>query len=1081
MHISTKLFKALSLVSGMVLATMAVSAQSSDSTAVKSPDSSLVSSSTKTAIGFTASGIVKDAATGKPVAGINVAVQGGGIYGEAAITDEKGKFTIKVPSYTSILFVSGQGYQNKEAALKGRKTVSVVLYEDGFNSFYSKATLPFGASALNTVPNSVSAINTQGAWETNNETPDSYLQGKIPGLNAIRLSGTPNIGANLFLRGYNSLNATNTPLFVVDGMIYDAGHYGSSLIGGHFNNPLANLDMNDIDQITVLKDGTSMYGTKGANGVIFISTGHTNDLATKIDFGAYTGMNFAPKDIPVLQASDFRVYIADMLRSSGQTSAQIQAQPYMNDSPSSGNYYAYHNNTNWQNLVFHNSVNQNYYLRVSGGDNIAKYTLSMDYGSDGSVTQKTSLNKYGTRFNADLNLAKNFVVQANLSFAYNEQDMFDQGVSPKTNPIFLALVKSPLTRLYTVSAQGAESPNNSVVDAFNIGNPVTILDTAQEIAKSYRFFGTLNFKYTFNRHSTLQTLIGVTYDKVRESYFTPRSGVAPDTIANPYIVGTTNSLVYSRLGSQVERLYSLTEDTHFSYDRVFGGIHHIVANVGSRLINSQSQDDYAKSYNSPSDQFVSVNNGLTAVSTGGELGNWIWLNNYANIDYALKNRYFLSYSMGIDASSRFGSQISGALSVGGLDYAVLPSISAGWLISSEKFMANLSWIELLKLRASFGLTGNDDIGNYNAKQFYVSQNFLNSEGLVRGSFGNPHLQWEQSQKTDVGLDAAFLKERLSLSVDFYHNATSKMLVNEPQPAAAGFTYVVANDGAMRNNGVDVAVNGRIINTVKWKWDMGLTLSKYRNKITQLPNNSFTTNYAGATILTQVGMPANLFYGYKTNGVFSSNAEALASGLKYANSAGTLLQPHGGDVKFIDANGDGVIDQNDMQVIGNPNPDFTGSISSSVSYKRYSLSTLFTFSKGNQVYDYVRAQLESESGFQNQTPDVLNRWKVDGQVTNVPQVAYGDPIGNSRFSDRWIEDGSYFRLRTATFSYNVPLKARSSLRSVKVYLTGNNIFTITKYLGYDPEFSATGSVFTQGIDTGLEPEFRSVQLGVRLGL
>jgi len=1076
MHIFTKSFKALSLTTAFVLASVVGFGQKSDSTAVKAADSTAVVKN-KTKSGIFATGTILDGATGKPLSGINISV----FEYSAAITDDKGTFSVEVPSYLDVLLVSAQGYQTKEVPLKGRKNVVSYLYEDGYTSVYNVARMPFGDKALNTVSNAVSTINVQGAWETNNETPDTYLQGKVVGLNVIRRSGTPLEGADLFLRGYSSIYATNKPLIVVDGMIYDNSHYGSSLVGGHFNNALSHIDMNDIDNITVIKDGTSMYGTKGANGVVLISTGHTTDLATKIDFGAYTGYNFKPTEIPVLQASDFRVYLSEMLKSSGLTDAQIQAKPYMNDNVNSGSYYNYHNNTDWQKQVFSNSINQNYYLRVSGGDNIAKYTLSMGYATDGSITTNTSLTKYNTRFNAELKLTPKFSLDGNLSFDYNEQNLFNQGVSPKTNPIYLALVKSPFERLHQVNGSGSESPNLEGLDVFAVGNPVTIIDTAKEVAKSYRFAGSINFKYQFNKNVTLQSLLGVTYDKVRESYFIPRSGTQPDTLGNPYIIGSAAAIAYSRLGSQVERLYSLTEDTRLSYDKTFGRVHHIVATIGSRLISSESQDDFAKSFNSPTDQFLSVGTGVTAVSTGGELGDWLWWNNYLGIDYSLKNKYFLSYNMGIDASSRFGTQIPGALSIGGLQYAVLPSLSAGWLVSSEPFMANINFITLLKLRASYGLTGNDDIGNYAAKQYYISQNFLSSEGLVRANVGNPNLQWEVNKKADIGLDMAVLKERLSFSFDLYQNTTSHMLVNEPAPAASGFLYVVANDGGMQTQGIELSANGRIINTTKWRWDMGFNIAKYRNKITQIPNGSMTTSYGGATVLTQVGLPANVFYGYKTNGVYTSDNEAAASGIKEAQPSGNLLSPKGGDVRFIDINHDGIIDGKDATVIGNPNPDFTGAITSTVSYKRISLSTLFTFSKGNQIYNFDRQQLENESSFNNQTLDVLNRWRVNGQVTDVPKATFGDPIGNSRFSDRWIEDGSYLRLRTISLVYNVPVKAKGALKSIKIYATGNNLFTLTKYLGYDPEFSATESVLTQGIDTGLEPLFKTVQLGVRIGL
>lgn len=1075
MNIFTKLFKVLTLFSVLMLLSFAVSAQRNGTVNAASKLSEGNKVADKDLI---ATGTIIDAATGKPVSGINISVT----EFSAAITDEKGNFSIKVPSYSEVLKVSGAGYQSKEIALKGRKKVSTTLYEDGFVSVYSTANTIYGPVPMNHLINAISVVNLEGGWETSKETADSYLQGNVAGLNATRRSGTPNIGADLFLRGYSSLYATNKPLIVVDGMIYDNAHYGNSLIGGHYNNPLANIDFNDIDNYTILKDGAATsYGTKGANGVILISTGHTTDLATHIDFGAYSGFNFRPANLPLLQSSDYRVYLSEMLKSSGSTDAQIQAMPYMNDNVNSGTYYNYHNNTDWQKQVFKNSFNQNYYLRVSGGDNIAKYTLSMNLGNNGGITKNSSNSTYGTRFNADLNLTKKFSINANLSFNYNEQSLFDQGISPKTNPIYLSQVKAPFERVRQVNAAGIESPNNENLDIFNIGNPVTILDTSQNVAKSYRFFGAINFKYLFNRYATLQSLFGVTYDKVRENTFSPRSGVQPDTIGTQTINGK-NAIVYSRLGSQVERLYSLYNDTHFSYDRTFDRIHHLSANIGARFISSVSNDNVAQGYNSATDQFISVTYGVPALrASRGEVGEWNWLNTYLGVDYQLLNKYSISYNMAVDGSSRFGTQIPDALHVNGVGLALLPSVSVGWLVSSEPFMSKFNFIELLKLRASYGLTGNDDIGNYTARQYYVSQNLVGQQGLIRGNIGNPELQWEANTKADIGLDASLLKERLTFSVDVYQNNTSKMLIYEPQAAASGFDYVVTNSGGMHTQGIELSASGRIINHTKFKWDVGMNISRYRNKITQLPNNSIITTYAGATILTQVGLPANMFYGYKTNGVYRSDAEALASGIKEAQPNGLLSQPHGGDVKFVDVNGDGVVDQNDQQVIGNPNPDFTGGLTSTLTYKRVTFSALFTFSKGNQIFNYTRQQLESQTNFNNQTLDVLNRWRVDGQLTNMPKATYGDPMNNSRFSDRWIEDGSYLRLRTLSASYSFPMSGKANIKAVRIYATGTNLLTFTKYLGYDPEFSATESVFTQGIDTGLEPQFRSVQLGVRISL
>ncbi|MBW4888974.1 SusC/RagA family TonB-linked outer membrane protein [Mucilaginibacter sp. HMF5004] len=1057
--------KFLFAVIGLLLVSGALLAQQQDSTkASKIGPAKTAKDSIKRVTGK-----IMDAVTGKPVSGINIAITG---Y-SAAITDEKGNFTIKTPYFSSVLTISGQGYQTKDVALKGRKNVTTVLFEDGYNSVYSKAVMPFGEAKLNSLTGSVASVNTNGGWDTKRETADSYLQGRIGGLNAIRRSGTPNIGADLFLRGYSSLYATNKPLVIVDGMIYDNAQFGTSLIQGHSNNPLSNINFNDIDNFTVIRDAASVYGTKAANGVILITTGHTNDLATHIDFGVSGGFNFRPRGLPVMQAADYRVFLGDILRSTGMNDAAIQATPYYNDDPTSANYAAYHNNTDWQKQVFKTSYSSNYYLRVSGGDNIAKYTLSMGYGSDEGVTRNTPLDSYSTRFNANLNLSKSFSVDANLSFNYNEQKLFDQGQAPATNPISLSLIKSPLARLHEVNAAGVESPNLSNLDLFNVGNPAILIDTANEVSKTYRFFGNVNFKYKLNRFSSLQSAIGITYGKARETYFIPRAGITPDT--------SRNAIIYSRLGSQVQRLFSITNDTHYSYDRTFNLVHHFSGNIGFRFMDTETSAMFAQGANSATDQFISVGTGTNLQrSTGGELGDWRWLNTYMGLNYDYFNKYFISYNMAVDGSSRFGSNIPGALSIGGLQMAILPSLSIGWLISSESYMSRLSFVEFLKLRASYGLTGNDDIGNYAARQYYISQNLLGQQGLIRGNIANPNLQWELNKKVDFGFDAALLKGRLNITFDMYQNNTSHMLVNDPASAYTGFDYAVDNAGAMRTRGLELSLGARLINKPKMKWDLGLNIAKYSNVITALPNNSMTTTYAGANVVTQVGSAANLFYGYKTNGVYTTNAEATASGLTVLGNGGLPFSPKGGDVRFVDNNGDGVIDSRDMQVIGDPNSDFFGGINTTFTYSKFTLSVLFTFSKGGSNYNYVRRSIESESGFENQSLAVNNRWRADGQITAVPRANFGDAIGNSRFSDRWIEDGSYFRLRTATLAYDVPFKIKG-VRSFKCYVTGNNLFTFTKYLGYDPEFSATESVLTQGIDTGLEPQFRSLQLGVRLGL
>lgn len=1015
-------------------------------------------------------GIVKDATTGAPLAGINISIPGF----SASITDDKGSFSINTPYTNSTLLVSGNGFQTKEVALKGKSSVDVILYEAGYTSFFDDVTMPTGVKTESQVPFAAKSLNVEKSqWELASETPGNYLQSRLAGVYATRRSGTSNSDATLWLRGFNSLYATNKPLIVVDGVIYDTEDYSSELIGNNFNNSIANIDVKDIEDISILKDGSSLYGTKGANGVILISTTHPKELTTKMDFAVYGGFNQQPKNIPLLGASDYRSYLTQILQTKGLSQNQIQAQPYMNDN---ANNFTYNNNTNWQNEVMQNSYNQNYYLKVTGGDNIAKYALSMGYVDNGSVVQNSDFSKYSMRLNGDLNLTPKLTLQANLSFYYNEQNLRNQGNDYRTSsPLYLGLTKAPFLATNVFSIEGAQSPNFNNSDIFNVSNPAVIVsDNTIGINRAYRFFGNLHFGYKFNKNLNLVTIAGITYDKGRENFFLPQLGVTSDTLAT--------AIALNRSGTEIQRLFSVFNDTYLNFNKSFNNKHNFSSRIGLRTQTNNSESDFGLGYNSATDEFLSVGAGSTTLrKVGGTLGGWNWMNVYMANNYSLSNKYFVSLNLALDGSSRFGKDAeNGAIAIGDNKFAFMPSIGAGWLISSEDFMADNKFINFLKLRASYGITGNDDIGNYSSRSYYTSQNLVGVQGLVRGNIGNSRLQWETVKKANLGLDLAVLKEKLSLTFDVFSNRTSNMIIFESLNSSTGFDFAINNNAAMRTNGYEIAANSRVIGKSNLKLDLGVSISQYKNQITSLPSGEFLTQFGGATYITKVGQDANLLYGLTSNGIFTTNAAATASGLQRRLPNASLVPYQGGDVRFIDLNGDNIIDDADRTVIGNPNPDFIGMFSSAVSYKRFSLNAMFNFSVGNDLYNGTRNNLESMSGYENQTQVALNRWRADGQITSTPRANWGDPMGNAQFSDRWVEDGSYLRLRTLALSYNIPVKDKT-IKGAKIYVTANNLFTLTNYLGYDPEFSANSALFAQGVDTGLIPQVRTFQLGFKLGL
>ncbi|MES2329314.1 MAG: SusC/RagA family TonB-linked outer membrane protein [Bacteroidota bacterium] len=1019
---------------------------------------------------YNATGEIRDAVTRKPLAAVRVFVPDF----SSVITDDNGKFSIKVPSYKATLFVAAEGYQAKEIALKGRKDVSASLQEETSESIYDNAQLPFGTKPLSQVVNAVVSVNTNGNWNRSTETPDGFLGGKAAGLTATMRSGTPNAGAYLAIRGYNSLYTNNQPLVVVDGMIYDYNDYGSSIIGAHYTNALSEMDVRDIENITIIKDGVSTYGTRGANGVILITTNHPIKLATRIDFATYAGVNLAPAQLPVMKADDYRSYLSDVFKTRGMTDAQIQAHPAFDDNTANGVYYNYHNNTNWQDEVFKNSVNNNYFLRITGGDNIAKYGLSMGYMKNGSATKNTDDTKYNVRFNADLKLSTKLTVVTNLTYSYYEQRLMNQGFAYKTNPILLALVKSPLLNRNVADNKGDISPNLADRDIFGVSNPAAIIENMLGNSKVYRFFGSISFTYQLSNYLNLYTLGGITTDKVREQSFIPGKGVAFDTLAN--------AIAVNRSASQTKRIFNLYNETYLDFARTYRRVHKLHARAGLRFLDGSTEQDFAYGFNSATDDFISVGTGSSLLrKVGGDIGKYAWINMFAGVDYSWQDKYFISANIAVDGSSRFGKMASNGIGIGNNKYAVLPSVGASWLVSSEPFMARYKNISLLKLRASIAKTGNDDIGNYTAQQSYVSQNLLGVQGLVRGNIANPGLQWELNTKLNFGVDLSLFNERLNISVDVFRNTTTNMLTYESLPAATGFQYAITNGGEMKTTGIDFSLSGRIVSTKNLKWDMSALVSTYKNRLTTLPGNSALYSFGNATVISQVGLPGNMFYGYKTNGVYATDAEAASSGLTKRQTDASYAAFKGGDMRFVDVNGDKIIDDRDRQTIGNPNPDFTGAYTNKISWKALTLEAICTFSQGNSVYNGVRAILESSSSANNQLTSVVNRWRAPGQVTSMPKASWNDPMGNSSFSDRWIEDGSFFRLKTLSLSYDLPINGKKSIKYVTITATGNNLLTFTKYLGYDPEFYAAETPLARGIDIGLEPQFRSFMLGIRMGL
>ncbi|HRZ97525.1 MAG TPA: SusC/RagA family TonB-linked outer membrane protein [Paludibacter sp.] len=1023
-------------------------------------------------------GTVYESATGKPLAGAQVTIPGVA----SVITAENGSYVLKKSFSGAYLNVHAPGFAPKRVPVVGKSTVDVWLLDETFKGKYEEVATLFDMSNAAKVTTATSTHENRTDYLMGSTSIENILQGHINGINTVSRSGMPGAGANLFLNGLNSLNANSQPLIIVDGVIFDNQSI-YSLIGGNNVSALSDIDVKDIDNITVLKDGASVYGSKAANGVIIINTLRAKDAATRINFHASMGVNFEPTTkYPMMNAWNYKNYLTDMMTSYGMTESQVQAYPFINSEKPvieswgvSGNadYYRYNQSTDWQDQVFKTSFNKNYHVNITGGNDATLYAISVGYLGNAGLVENTSYSRYTTRVNAQIKMTDWFKLNANVNFVYTDRGLTFEGLNKNFNPVYAGLVKAPFTAPYVYNVEGVQTPNLEDADVFGVSNPRAIIENSNSFNNRFRFFSSMNGVITFSKYLNADVIFGLTTDKVtKESVFMPNAGINHTALASGLITNETQQLR--------NHLFQINTDFRLTYKRTYDLIHDVTTRVGVRYQSGDAELDWGKAYNTSSDEMKMLSDGKnTLAEVGGSLGNWKSISNYLNIEYGYANRYYLSLNAALDGSSRFGSNAVG-LKIGKNVFGLFPSLTGAWLLTSEDFMRDQTIFDVLKIRAGYSVTGNDDIGNYSSRHYYVSQGLLGAYGLLRGNIPNTSLKWETNKKAVFGIDGSLLKERLNFSIDVYNSRTEDLISVKDLSTISGFGFAIMNDGSLQNNGIDVNINGRIIDNKDFKWDAALNVSTYKNKLMSLSTDEKITTVAGGLIRTKVGSPLAQFYGYQTEGILNSTEAATAANLKIKNPYGVIVPFTAGDVQFADNVKDGFIDEKDMTVIGDPNPDFFGSFVNNLQYKRFSFNAIFTYMVGNDIYNALRANLESMSSVDNQTDAIITRWKYNDQVTNVPKATWGDPMQNARFSDRWIEDGSYLRLKSLTLGYELPLKV-GFITSAQVYVTGSNLLTFTNYLGYDPEFSTGQSPIYAGIDTGVTPQPRTILFGIKVGL
>ncbi len=1030
-------------------------------------------------------GCVLDATTGQAIGGAIVSADG--VEGYSTLTRENGTFELKVPVFTSSIYVVSPDYNSVRLGLTEEEDQrDIKLYPKTFTSDYNKEY---------NVRNDHEASDFQ---YTNSVNIKEELQKQLGGqAYTINHSGMPGVGSVIFIQGINSLNVNAQPLIVVDDVIFDQQYGRTVLHEGFFNDILSNINPADIEKVTVMRNGTALYGAKGANGVILIQTKRNKSLATRITANVSAGVVLEPKYLEMMNADQYRNYASELLKT---TNTHIQKFKFLNEDPNYYYYKQYHQNTDWKDLVYHTAMTQNYGITVSGGDNIASYNLSLGYVNQQSNLKYNDMGRINIRFNTDIKLLKRLDIRFDASFANTTRNIRNDGAPENydegtpTSPSFLAYVKSPFLSPYSYG-RGILSDSHFDIDEesyldealadyyrynWRLGNPAAINEYGDSENKNHFENSMLNLTFTptwtFSPSLHLSEHFSYNLVNTNEMFYIPINGTPY------YYVTSIGDFRSNEVRSLASKQNSVMSDTRIDWHKRFNA-HDVHVFAGARINWESYTFNSQLGYDTGNDKTPFMSSSLKNVEDVGANDDYNSIAWYAQAAYNFKSRYFLQANLTMEGSSRFGKD-GGDINMLDAAWGIFPGVQASWVMSNEPWLAKVKPISFLRLTAGYDISGNDDIDYYVARSYFRANQFLHAiAGLTLEGIGNTKIQWEKTSRWNIGFESIWLNNRIGLSFNYFNSRTTNLLMHQSLGFMSGLDKNWSNGGKLENTGFDVTLTGKVLALKDWQWEVGGSIGHYKNKITALSDGkSYLDNSLyGATIRSQIGGAVNQFYGYKSLGVLTTTEAAEAANLYILENNGVdKTYFKAGDIQFADLNNDNRIDERDQTIIGDPNPDFYGNIFTTLSWKRLKLDVRFNYAVGNDVFNYMRQQAESGSRFLNQTTALTGRWQVENQQTDIPRIAFQDPMGNSRFSDRWIEDGSYLRLKSVTLSYELPLKSQY-IQGVQFWIQGNNLLTFTKYLGTDPEFSMTNAVIGQGIDLGLIGQSRSIVAGMKVNL
>ena len=914
------------------------------------------------------------------------------------------------------LYLSGSLYAQKSDTLKEKTIEEVVV-------------IGYGKAKAKDLTGSVSVINLNKTGNQPVADIGQAIQGRASGVTVIN-SGEPGSNVTFRIRGTGTIQ-NNNPLIVVDGMPLNGG--------------LNQINMSDVESINILKDAssTAIYGSRGANGVVMITT-KRGAKGGILNFDTFTGIQSVSNMIKVLDASQYAQLNNEMLANGGLTPNPEFANP---SSLGAG--------TNWLAALFNPSILSSYSLSYGDRSEKSNLYVSTSYFNQKGVVLNTNYDRYIVQINGDTKL-KSFLKIGN---SVKLQHDIKKNGSYDIKGTILSLPTRPI---YDTNGNWAGPGSNPLLYG-DIDNPIGKATIVENSTKGYNIQGNIYAEAEIIKDLKFKSLGGIETNIWYNRTWSPKYSWGVKSQENSYLFEGSN------------RSITLLWDNTLTYDKTIGK-HHINAVIGSSAQNNKYNYLSASVQKFASDNTQQIDNGILQPVQHGNASEWAIMSYLGRVNYNFANKYYVTATIRRDGSSRFGMDNR---------WGWFPSAALAWRISNENFLKNSNVINNLKLRLGYGITGNQEIGNYSFSSSYNTYlyNFNNSyvSAVLPTVLPNPNVKWEGQEQYNAGFDLDLFNNRISLIVDGYVKNTNDMLVPMSVPVTSGYSDVYVpsiNAGKIQNKGFEVTLSTKNIIKNDFKWSSDAVFSYNKNNVENINSDTPIITASGgfnsAIGLIKAGYPVNVFYGYITDGIFQNQAEVDSHAVQMPGSnSATSTAP--GDIRFKDLNNDGVVNDKDRTIIGNPNPKFTFSFNNTFSYKNFDLTIFLQGSYGNDIFNANRMYTEAMSIIQNQSTAVLGRWTGEGTSNNIPRAIYGDPNQNSRVSDRYIEDGSYLKIKNINLSYTLPKTVfGQNFNSVKIFVSAQNLVTWTKYSGFDPE------VPVNGIDNGTYPITRTVSLGLNIG-